>query len=227
MDVHTKQKTENDILTPDEIKKFLNYCLEDLSDHNRAQGALNILTYPRKGELLGLKAGDYNREKCILTIQRTLIRHTDGSLELSKDGYGKNDRSLRKIVLDPYTCAILDRITEGKKKDELIFKTPNGRIINGRNYSGWFKRTLKKLGIEKDLPVYRLRASGISFAINSGADFDGVTENAGHSRRTAERFYLVNDDTRQKMAAVTTGEALRELMAIDTIAIEEKKEAYT
>lgn len=52
-----------------------------------------------------------------------------------------------------------------------------------------------------------------------------MTENAGHSERTAERFYLVNDDSRARMAAAATGQAIQELMAIDTVAIEEKKKA--
>ncbi len=222
--VHTKKKSESDILTPDEIKLFLSYCLEDLTDHNRAQGAVNVLIYPRKGELLGLKAGDYNRSRATLTIQRTLIRHTDGSLELSEDGYGKNNRSLRDIVLDPYTCAVLDKITEGKKPNELLFTTPKGNLVNGRNYSEWFKRTLKKLGIHKDIPAYRMRASGISFAVNHGADREGVADNAGHSKRTADNYYIVSDATKARAAATVTGEAIRELMAVDTVGIELKNE---
>lgn len=157
-------------------------------------------------------------------IQRELIRHPNGKLELSTDGYAKNSRSLRSIALEKYTCAILDKITEGKDPDELLFLTPNGNYVNGRNYSSWFKRTLKRLGINKDIPAYRMRASGISFAVNHGADIEGVAANAGHTKRTAESYYLVPDDRKKREAAFVTGKAYEELLAIDTVAIEEKKD---
>jgi len=67
--VYHKQKGIEDILSPEEGKIFLEYCSQNLKDHNRAQGALNYFIYCRKSELLGLKAGDYDKEKATLTIQ--------------------------------------------------------------------------------------------------------------------------------------------------------------
>jgi len=223
--IHSKKKTEDDILIPDEIKSFITYCLSDLNDHSKAQGLIHILTYVRTGELLGLKVGDYDREKGTLRIQRKLIRHTDGSLELSCDGYAKTDSSLRTIALEPFTCAILNRLTEGRNKDEMLFLTSKGNMVNSRNYTTWFHNTLKTLNIDKNIPVYRLRASGITFAICCGADVHGVMLNAGHSDvKTTLQFYTAPYKEMAKKAAFTTGEGLKELMAIEMVAIEEKKE---
>ena len=213
----SKKKTEEDVLTGNELKKFLTYCCEDLSDHNRAQGAIQTLCYLRIGELLGLKVGDYDPEERTLKIQRELIRHTDGRLELSPDGYVKTDSSLRTIHPPKQALAILDRICKGKKATDMMFLTPKGNYVNRRNYSTWVQRVLNKLEIRKSIPAYNLRATGISYALNHGASALGVQREAGHSSsRTTARYYTAIYAEKGKEASNVMGNAVDELLAIDT-----------
>ena len=223
--VHHKKVTEDDILTPKEISLFLGYCAENLSDANRLRGALQILTYVRAGELLGLKVKDYNPEEHTLRINRKLIKHLGGQLELSEEGYGKSDSSLRTIVLCQQAEAIVSRLCEGKKPEDMLFITEKGNYVSIDNYRHWIKRTLKRLGIKKDLGTHSLRKSGISLVVNGGADLAAVSACAGHSETSVtERYYTAAYRESSAKAARVEDAIIEQIMTRPGTAIEEKGE---
>lgn len=221
--VHTKRKTEDDILNKDELQAFIRYCMEDTTDHNRMQGLVQVLVYCREGELFGFKVKDFIPEKRILQVRRRVYRDKHGKPVLGADGDLKNENAYRDIALCDQAYNILTQLCDGKKPDDLIFTNPDGTLINARCYQRWFDRTKKLIGISDDrkLPVYNLRATGITFALVSCGieSLEGISANAGHSdTKTTMKYYKAKYFEQNISAADKMTMALNSLM--NTVCIE-------
>ncbi|MCR5775812.1 MAG: tyrosine-type recombinase/integrase [Lachnospiraceae bacterium] len=210
---YAKGKTDKDILNETELKKLLSYCYEDLSDHNRAQAAVQILTYVRVGELLGLKVSDFDEDKGTLSINRKVNRKGI----VSEEGQGKSKNAIRSIILSRQAILLLHTLCHGKAKNEFVFLTPNGQHPRPNNYLKWTHRTLKRLDINKSICARNFRTTGITFAICTGGDVLGVSKNAGHAKlSTTFNHYTAVYASNQRKAADSMSRALDELMAIDS-----------
>lgn len=222
--VHTARKTEENILTENELRAFIQYCSEDMTDVYRQMGLLHVYIYCREGELLGLKCKDFDHDRHILHIRRRVYRDTHGRAILGADGELKNENAYRDIAVCEQAFNLLIKLCEGKKPNDLLFsigsdgKTP----INPRTYERWFDKVKKILGIseERKLPVYNLRATGISFALaNDPSQLNGISANAGHSDvKTTLKFYRANYFRKNISAADSMTQALYSLM--NTVCIE-------
>ncbi len=217
-----KKKTEKDILLPEEIYVFLNYCSEHFDDY-RAQAAwLQLQIFIRPGEILALKVKDYNPIQRILHIQRTLIKKTEYDEKkkknvereyISKDGEVKTEESDRLIPLSESICDFLNSAIKNKGQEDLMFPCRTGGAGNEGTYNKWFKKTLKACGINKNLHVHNLRTSGISLAAYAGADVDGISKIAGHSSiAVTQEFYTAVYERKKKEAADKVADAFSALL---------------
>ena len=199
-----KNKTQDDVLTPDEIKKLFKLCKEYEGDFKYDACMFQIITYLRPGELLALKFKDYDKEKHTLYVRRTIVSHN----KISEDNRVKTRDSLRTVQLPEIAENIILRRSENKRPGDLLF-SHSGNVYDTTTYNKFIKRIMKKLDINKTLTAHALRRSGITFAAMNGADMYGVSANAGHSDiATTEKYYTAIYESKKKSASSVMGEAL-------------------
>ena len=208
-------KTMDDFLEDDEIARLMavnkEYRDAPRPGTNDRQYSdiidLSILLHTRPGELIALKARDYNAASGELRIRRTLTMH-----KIGKDGHAKTDRSIRTISLNSRECGIIESNINGKKAGDLIFAGARGGIISESDLNRSFRKRLAECGIDKELTMYRTRGTGITFALAHGADPAGVAGISGHSQKTMYQHYAAITSKQVKAAARVTGEAFDELL---------------
>ena len=202
-----KNKTEDEVLSPEEIRSLFRLCREHIGDFKYDAVMFQVVTYLRPGELLALKVRDYDKEKHTLHIQRTVVDHN----KLYDDDRTKTKDSKRIIQLPELSEDIIIRQSEGKNPDDLIFSY-SGKVYDTTTYNGFVKRIMKKLDIDKPLTAHALRRSGITFAAMNGADMYGVSANAGHSDiSTTQKYYTAIYESKKKNASSIMEEALSRL----------------
>jgi integrase len=105
-------------LTPQELQILRNNCpprLRDLVD-------VDVATGLRLGELLVLRVGHdvtFTSGGCVIHVRRALKK--DGRI-----GKPKSRRSIRDVDAGANTAAILRRLSEGKRRGDLLFTAPRG-----------------------------------------------------------------------------------------------------
>ena len=174
-----RNKPNVQALVEDEIQSVFAYCNANPSD-NADIVMLIILIYCRPGEALALKVKDYDADKHMLHINRTVIDHN----RLSEDGRCKTADSIRDVAVPQLAHDIIMRHCGDKDADDLLFPAPKGakgKCKDESDFNHYFKRLLKHCGIEKNLHAHNLRTTGISYAQYKGASVYGVAGNAGHS----------------------------------------------
>jgi len=161
----TKNK-EREILQPEEIKWL--FSIDTKTSHFAYAYQFGLATGLRTGELIGLQINDYNPEKNILTIQRSI----NGRRKITP---GKNSNAQRSFVLNTVAKEILMKQLEYIKDYESIwiFADEKGRMP-----------TQKKLNSEYDklqLPgsVYSLRHTFVS--LMKYIDISSLKRVLGHS----------------------------------------------
>jgi integrase len=181
------KKKEVQILTPQELKRFL-----EVAKKHRLFPAFYVLatTGLRRGELLGLKWQDIDWEHGTLTVQRNLV-WVGGEPALQEP---KTKGSYRTIPLPENTLEVLkewrkkwleERVKLGPDwpETDLVFPSEAHTAIYPRN----FLRTFKSLLQEANLPMVSLHALRHSYAtmlLMEGENPRVVQEILGHSAVT-------------------------------------------
>jgi len=181
------KKKEVQILTPQELKRFL-----EVAKKHRLFPAFYVLatTGLRRGELLGLKWQDIDWEHGTLTVQRNLV-WVGGEPALQEP---KTKGSYRTIPLPESTLEVLkewrkkwleERVKLGPDwpETDLVFPSEAHTAIYPRN----FLRTFKSLLQEANLPMVSLHALRHSYAtmlLMEGENPRVVQEILGHSAVT-------------------------------------------
>ena len=204
------QKTMDDFLDQSEIVALMQtnkrYYVDPRPRTNDRQYSevidLCIIIHARPGEILALKAKDYDPETGELKIRRTLTMH-----QVGKDGSAKTRQSLRVVELIGKDKEIVERNCQGKKANDLLFVGAQGGVISESDLNRAFKHRLQESGIEKNLTMYRTRGTGITFALMHGADPAGVAAISGHSQKTMYQHYSAITAQQKKSAAETTKQA--------------------
>lgn len=216
-----KQKTEENILLPEEIRKFLDYCKTNFKDYRACAAWLQIQIFIRPGELLALKVKDYDASRHTIHIQRTITKERIFDKDkgkyvektyISEDGDVKTAESNRYIPLSGQVEKFIQHIVAGKKEADLLFPCSSGSFGDESTYNKWFKKALKECGIDKNLHTHNLRTSGISFAAYVGVDPAGISKMAGHSSQAVtQEFYTAVYDRKKKEAADKLADAFSKL----------------
>jgi len=163
------------ILTPDEIKAFLNATT---NQKYHVLFRLAIMSGARQGELLGLKWSDIDWEASQVCIERTF--NNQAWYE------AKTKASKRRIDIGPGMIAELKKwkLACMPNKLNLIFPNEAGQPMNHNNLvSRYFNPALKKAGIDR-IRFHDLRHTYASLLIEQGENVKYIQSQLGHSSPT-------------------------------------------
>lgn len=156
------------VLTLKEIKKVI----EEIK--NPKHKMLVSLSYGaglRVSEIVNLKIQDVHFEELTLHI---------------KQAKGKKDR----ITIFPQILKTdLEKIIEGKAKNEYLFQNQRGGKLNPRSAQKVFSQALKKAGIKKQATFHSLRHSFATHLLENGVDVRYVQELLGHQNIKTTQVY--------------------------------------
>jgi integrase len=165
------EKPEIEILTPDEIEKFL----ATISGHYRVAFLTTVLTGLRAGEIWGLRWEDINWNAKQIHIKRALW---NGTFQTPK-----SKRSVRKIDVP---ASLISELKKWKlacpiSTDGLVFPDKNGQPTpHGNAIRRHFIPALKKAGLQK-VSFHSLRHTNASIRIQSGQNIKYIQSQLGHS----------------------------------------------
>ena len=188
---------DKDILSDEEMTKFIVKCQEPASPHHSGchysdMFIVLMLTYMRVGEACGLQAGDFTSNpdgSGYIKINRTVTKkYADADKEKTTyvTGPPKTKHSKRVIKVSKFVADIIRDRIDGKKKTDFVWTQLNKpEFLKPANASNAFKRIFRQFaeenGIDKDLHLHCLRHTGISFALRHHKDMlIEISRMAGH-----------------------------------------------
>lgn len=202
--VTTKSKQ---ILTEEQLNSFMDAIQNDEIWHDLFY--TEITTGLRRGELCGLKWEDFDEEKGILKIRRTLLVEKDGQLA---EGETKTGKGRREITLPGSTVELL-KARKQSALTEWIFPDPlkPEKPTNPRSAYSHLKVLLRQTGLP-DIRFHDLRHTFATHALASGVDVKTLSGILGHSRAafTLDTYTHTTGDM-QKRAAEIIGDFLTDI----------------
>jgi integrase len=154
-------------LTDDESRRLVNACDKDFRPLVQAA----LLTGARYGEVIALKANDYNPDTGTLHIR------------ISKSG------KPRHVVLTDEGRQFFEAVIAGKGGADRIFIKSDGRVWGKAHQQRPFREAIKKSKLEK-LTFHELRHSYASRLMMKGVPLAVVAAQLGHTdTRMAEKHY--------------------------------------
>lgn len=186
-----RNRKEMQALSPDEAARFLVATAED---RWHALFVVALFTGMRPSEYLGLKWSDVDLQKGTVTVQRSLVETGKGCpMQIDET---KTAHSRRSIPLPPSVIRTL--ITHRSKQNEerlaaggnyqsqdFVFATHLGGAVHNFNLiRRYFKRALKRAGLNESIRLYDLRHSCATLMLAQGEHPKVVSEWLGHASTT-------------------------------------------
>ena len=182
-----RDKRDIDFLELEDAKKLL-VALEDEPLYWRLFFALLIYTGMRRGEAVGLRWGDYDRDEKVLRVQRT-VSAVKSAPDGRSVGQPKTDNAVREVDITDGLAEMLEEhkraaeemfgvemrddfyIFFAERPDLCVYPTTPTRVLS---------RITKQHGLPSVSP-HDLRHTAATLAIESGADVKQVQALLGHS----------------------------------------------
>ncbi len=179
---------------------------------------LAALTGCRRGELLGLRWSDVDRDRMVLHVERSVKREEEG--RVLRIGPTKTHQN-RRVSLDPVTLAVIGTHLERAKRwaaDALVTLDADGYILTEDptgttpmppdTLTHRFSRLARRLGLAS-LRFHDLRHSVATTLLGAGYDLAIVAGRLGHRDPTITlRVYAHALEERDRQAAVTLGQLM-------------------
>lgn len=159
---------------------------------------LSLSTGLRIGEVCGLMLEDFDTQRGILTIRRTVTRisnREDGGTRIVI-GKPKTPLSCRELPLPDDIIPVLERLKR-RLPGHVFLISGKVKPLEPRSYRNYFSKYLSDLG----LPHYRFHALRHSFAtrcIECGCDYKTVSALLGHSNINTTLNLYVHPDLAHK-----------------------------
>ena len=183
-----KEKRSDKRLLTNTEQNILNTWLVENITHGNAGIALSVATGIRIGELCALKWSDFDFEKSILTVSKTMqrIKNHDGSGTKIVITSPKSKTSLREIPIPEFLKETLLKLKCG---NDCFFLTGTCRFIEPRTMQYRFKSILKKLSLPQ-MNFHSLRHMFATRCVSLGIDVKTLSEILGHSsvKITLDRY---------------------------------------
>ena len=202
-------RPEGRTLSPEQARRLL----ASLRGHrNEALYTLMLSTGMRRGEALGLRWEDFDLEKGVVRIRRSLKR--EGGHIVTADT--KTLKSRRAVNLPEPVVELLVRHYEQQEKERVdlgaawvetgfVFTSSIGTPIDPRNLYRDFQKVCEDAGLSHWHP-HELRHSAASLMLANGVKLQVVSQVLGHSsiRMTADVYGHILDPDREQAAKAMT-----------------------
>ncbi len=188
MSLPKKDKSAPKLLLSNSEQNILTSNLMKNISPSNAGILLSAATGMRIGELCALKWSDFDFEKSIVTVSRTMqrIKNRDGQGTKIIVTSPKSRTSLREIPIPEFLKDVLIKV---KTNNDSFILSGNSRFVEPRTMQYRFKSVLKRL----DLPQVSFHALRHMFAtkcVSLGIDVKTLSEILGHSsvKITLDRY---------------------------------------
>lgn len=184
--VKPKSKKEDRIcsaLEIDEQQRLTDYLLNENTKTLPYRNVFLIELYMglRVGEALALTADDFNLDKNVLTIKRTLTTDKNDKVcigKTTKTYAGKRELPIANYLL-PY---ILEQLEIAKNNpNQMLFLTPNKKLVLHSTINNQLKSIAKKVGIDHPISTHTLRHSYGTRCIEAGMRAVALQRLLGHT----------------------------------------------
>lgn len=185
---------EMEILTPDEIRLFL----DNVTIKYKCIFLTAILTGMRRGELLGLQWGDIDWQHCQIHVRRSLCNTSKKLIS------PKSKRSIRKIDMSPSLVMELKRhkLASPVSEIDLVFANSKGRPSDGDSLvKRQFLPALRRAKIRK-VRFHDLRHSNVALRIEQEQNIKYIQHQLGHAsiQTTLDRYGHLIKEVNQEQA---------------------------
>jgi integrase len=164
-------KPEIEILTPEEVEKFLSKA----DNHYKVAFLTDVITGLRAGELWGLKWIDIDWNSNQIHVRRSLWK---GNFQTPKSKY-----SIRKIDM---TDSLIQELKRWKlacpvNDHDVVFPSPEGKLSQHDNViKRSFNRALREAGL-RQVSFHSIRHTNASMRITSGQNIKYIQSQLGHA----------------------------------------------
>ena len=186
VDVIKPKSTKEDkiirALTIEEQQIFTNYLMRKTIEEEPYKNVYLIQMYMglRVGEALALQSNKIDLNKNLIKVKDTLTIDENGNIVIGKTT--KTKAGEREIPIPPFIReSLIEQIEIAKyNKDNQLFLSPNGRLIDGRNVNRILKKRLKELGIE-GISTHSLRHTYGTRCVEAGMRAVALQRLMGHN----------------------------------------------
>lgn len=186
---------ERPIASPAEVVDLV----EAITPRYRAAVLLAAWCGLRRGEVLGLYAGDVDLAAGTVTVRRNRVELLEGARS-AFDADPKTDAGKRTVAIPPHVLPVLaQHMTEWAGRDR-VFVGRDGRPMRGDAVRQAFTRARAKAGMP-DFRFHDLRHTGQTLAASTGATVKDLMRRLGHASPVASYRYLHAVDGRDKEIA--------------------------
>ena len=190
MKLPKSRKNTTEILTCREQQILEDYLLEHLTPTNLGI-LLSLYTGLRIGEICGMRWGDIDFDRGVLTVERTVNRIREISEQTPQKTkviitVPKTIHSIRTIPVPKDILALLE---DNKTEKNMYILTRNETFLEPRTLQQRYKRILQDAGL-RDIRYHALRHTFASRCVEQNFDMKSLSEILGHSsaRITMDRY---------------------------------------
>lgn len=159
----------------------------------------------RAGELFGLARRHIDLDSGTVRVERQLGPHGRG-FAATKNKQARTVH-LPELVVEQLRGHLAE--FTAARPDALVFATDSGQPVHAANRQKMWQRARRAAGRE-DLRWHDLRATGATFAAQSGASLREVQARLGHSTVSAAMLYQRAAEERDRLIAARMNEAIAE-----------------
>ena len=180
---------------------------------------ISIFLGPRRGETFGLCWSDYDPEKRVLEIKRSLTNHKGAALEETKTAHSE-----RFILLPATVCVLLDRWRveqeayakkwAGYYQNDLDLILPNsrGKLVSFTNLQKrWWNLLREAAKLPEGFKWHNLRATNATLMAAENIDLKTVSERMGHSSPVVTEKYYLGQTGRQVQAVEVLDKIIKDV----------------
>lgn len=170
-------KNEMKLFSDSQQKQLCRYLLNN-PDNTSICILISLYTGLRIGEICGLKWGDINFEKSILTVKRTVQRIRTGKHGTKLIVDTPKSRSSQRSI--PIPVFIMDILRKIRNSDNFYILSGNTKVSEPRTMQRKFKSILKKAELPS-INYHSLRHMFATNCIKIGFDIKTLSEILGHA----------------------------------------------
>jgi len=171
------EKKEMKLFSENQQNQLCNYLLKN-SDNTSICVLLSLYTGLRIGEICGLKWGDIDFEKSILTVRRTVQRIRTGIHRTKLIVDSPKSRSSQRSI--PLPAFIINMLRNFRSSENFYILSGNSKITEPRTMQRKFKSILKKANLPS-INYHALRHMFATNCIKLGFDVKTLSEILGHA----------------------------------------------